>query len=165
MDLQRYLIVLFINILIDILHGLHSGADFDVNIYLKKTCQKRIIRDDPTIIKSTIRAPDNDLVIHYISSSIYKISVGIDCSRLIEFARETLCAGQRIVGILFNYTGRDGIQRATEAVNHRLLNNYNQRSIKIQLSIKEFNANKIVNMLGFKEGVTSMDKDDNIRIR
>ncbi len=38
MDLQRCLIVPFINIFVDILHGLHSSADFDVNIYLKKTC-------------------------------------------------------------------------------------------------------------------------------
>ena len=34
MDLQRCLIVLFVNILVDILHGLYSGADFDVNIDL-----------------------------------------------------------------------------------------------------------------------------------
>ena len=26
------------SIFIDILHGLHSSANFDVNIYLKKTC-------------------------------------------------------------------------------------------------------------------------------
>ncbi len=50
-------------------------------------------------------------------------------------------------------------------MDHRLLNNYNQRSIRIQLLIKEFSANKIINILGFREGVASVDKNDNIRIR
>ncbi len=79
----------FINILVDIFHGLHNSADFDVNICFKKTCQKRIIRDDLIIIKSIIRVPGNDLIIYYTSSSIYRVFIGIDCSRLIEFARET----------------------------------------------------------------------------
>ncbi len=45
------------------------------------------------IIKSIIRALGNDFVIYYTSSSIYRVSVGIDYSRLIEFARETFYAG------------------------------------------------------------------------
>jgi len=99
----------FINILINIFHNLHNSTDFDVNIYLKKTYQKRIIKDDPAIIKSTIRILYNNLVIHHTSSSIYKVSVDINYNRLIKFARETFCAGQRIVKILFNYTGRGRI--------------------------------------------------------
>ena len=109
MDLQRCLIVPFINIFVDVLHGLHSGADFDVNMGLQKTCQKRIVRDDPIIIKSIIRVSGNDLVIYYTSSSICRVFVDINYNRLIKFARETLYADQRIVRILFNYTERDKI--------------------------------------------------------
>src|SRR6266511_3974941 len=108
-DLQRCLIVPFINILIDVLHGLHNNIDFDVNIYFKKTCQKRNIRDDPTIIKSIIKILDNNLVIYYTSSSIYRVSVDINYSRLIKFARKTLYTNQKIVGMLFNYIRRDKI--------------------------------------------------------
>ncbi len=68
----------------DVFHGLYSSADFDVNIYFKKTCKKRIIRDDLTIIKSIIRALGNNLVIYYISFSICRVSVDINYNRLIK---------------------------------------------------------------------------------
>jgi len=164
-NLQRCLIVLFINIFINVFYGLHSGTDFDVNMGLQKTCQKRIVRDDPIIIKSIIRVSGNDLVIYYTSSSICRVFVGINYSRLIKFARDTFCVGQRIVGMLFSYIRRDIIQSVIGAVDYRLFNNYNQRSIRIQLSIKEFSANEIINMLGFREGVVSVDKDDNMCMR
>src|SRR6266536_2545767 len=165
MDLQRCLIVPFINIFVDVLHGFYSGADFDVNIYLKKMYQKRIIRDDPTIIKSIIRTPKNNLVIYYTSSSIYKIFVGINYNRLIKFARKIFYTSQKIVRILFNYIKKDRIQKIIKTINYRLFNNYNQRSIRIQLSIREFNANKIINILRFRKNVTSVNKDDNIHIK
>ncbi len=117
------------------------------------------------IIKSIIRALGNDFVIYYTSSSIYRVSVGIDYSRLIEFARETFYAGQRIVKILFNHIRKGRIQRVIGVVDYRLLKNCSQRFIRIQLSIREFNANEIVNILGFKKGVASVDKDDNMRIK
>ncbi len=41
------------------------------------------------IIKLIIKAPNNNLVIYYMSLSIYRVSVGIDYNRLIKFARET----------------------------------------------------------------------------
>ena len=99
----------FINIFIDILYDLHSDTNFDVNIYLQKIYQKRVIKDDLTIIKSIIKTLNNNLVIHLASSSIYKISVGINYNRFIKFARETFYVDRRIVKILFNYIKKDRI--------------------------------------------------------
>ncbi len=50
-------------------------------------------------------------------------------------------------------------------MDYRLFNNYSQRSIRIQLLIREFSAKEIINILGFRESVASLDKDDNIRIK
>ncbi len=61
------------------------------------------------IIKSIIRVSGNDFVIYYTSSSICRVFVGINYSYFIKFARETLCVGQRIIGMLFNYIRRDSI--------------------------------------------------------
>ncbi len=50
-------------------------------------------------------------------------------------------------------------------MDYRLFNNCSQRFMRIQLSIREFSANKIVNVFEFKEGVASVDKDDNMCMR
>ncbi len=91
-DIEIYLSAVFLCLAAALPHH-NSDTDFDVNIYLKKTCQKGIIKNDPTIIKSTIKALNNNLVIYYISSSIYRVSVGINYNRLIKFARETFYIG------------------------------------------------------------------------
>jgi hypothetical protein len=144
-DSQNRLIVVFINVLVNVLNDLYNRAYFHINVNLVSQRQIRIIRNNSTIIEceNAIFEQKNDSHTFVISSFVFRIFVFFDNDEFQKRSR-IMFETNIIIDRNANHTYFEEICDFTKFVNHLFLNDISQNFVTIQEKVQKFRTYDVV---------------------
>jgi hypothetical protein len=144
-DSQDRLIVVFINVLVNVLNDFYDRAYLHIDVNLVSQRQIRIIRNNSTIIEceSTIFEQKNDSRTFVISSFVFRIFVFLDNDEFQERSRIML-ETDMIIDRNANHTYFEKICDFARFVNHLFLNDISQNFVTIQDRVRKFRTYDVV---------------------
>jgi hypothetical protein len=144
-DSQDRLIVVFINVLVNVLNDLYDRAYLHIDVNLVSQRQIRIIRNNSAIIEceSAIFEQKNDSRTFVISSSVFRIFVFLDNDEFQERSRIMLETNM-IIDRSANHTYFEEICDFARFVNHLFLNDISQNFVTIQDKVRKFRTYDVV---------------------
>jgi hypothetical protein len=144
-DSQDRLIVVFINVLVNVLNDFYDRAYLHIDVNLVSQRQIRIIRNNSTIIEceNAIFEQKNDSRTFVISSFVFRIFVFLDNDEFQERSRIML-ETDMIIDRSANHTYFEEICDFARFVSHLFLNDISQNFVTIQDKIRKFRTYDVV---------------------
>jgi hypothetical protein len=158
-DSQDRLIVVFINVLVNVLNDFYDRAYLHIDVNLVSQRQIRIIRNNSAIIEceSAIFEQKNDSRTFVISSSVFRIFVFLDNDKFQKRSRIMLETNM-IIDHNANYTYFEKICDFAWFVNHLFLNDISQNFVTIQDKIWKFRTYDVVDSFRSQKSIFRSQK-------
>jgi hypothetical protein len=158
-DSQNRLIVVFINVLVNVLNDFYDRAYFHINVNLVSQRQIRIIRNNSTIIEceSAIFEQKNDSRTFVISSFVFRIFVFLDNNEFQERSR-VMFETYIIIDRNANHTYFEEICDFVKFVSHLFLNDISQNFVKIHDRIRKFRTYDVVDLFRNQKSIFRSQK-------
>jgi hypothetical protein len=159
-DSQDRLIVVFINVLVNVLNDFYDRAYFHIDVNLVSQRQIRIIRNNSTIIEceNAIFEQKNDSCTFVISSFVFRIFVFLNNDEFQERSR-VMFETNMIIDRSANHTYLEEICDFAKFVNHLFLNDISQNFVTIQDKIRKFRTYDVVDSFRSKKSIFRSQKN------